>query len=699
MSLVHRKFNWTAIGFVGLLLLHYGLGLSATLSKCTTFDEIFHVTSGYSYNRFSDFRLQPENGMLPQRWIALPLLFQKLTFPPPDNPSWKASDTSGVGYLFFYKSGNDTDKLLLAGRAMNGLWSVAIGTLLFIWMRRIAGTGPAWLTLVLWAMCPTFLANGFLATSDITATFFFLATVGSLWSVLHCLTWQRILVCCFAMSGLFLSKFSAPIIIPIGLMMATIRLISRQPWHIQWRDGHVVQARWLQAISMIPLAILLVGFTWCSIWIGYGFRYSAFKPSLANESAFLTPWEALLADPDSISRVVEMSREHRVLPEAYLYGFLYTHRHSQARSSFLLGEYGVKGWVWFFPYCFFAKTPTGTLLLLAIAAAAMIVRGLKIPSTERIAVCLSALYRTTPLWVLFCTYWCFAITSHLNIGHRHILPTFGPMLMFAGMAAWWCQARVPNVATKRMKAANTFLTTWLQSRRWPMGTVGTLGCVLATVVASIGIWPNYLAFFNMPSGGPRNAWKKLVDSSLDWGQDLPSLRVWIESEQQRNSSGVPVYLSYFGTGDPGSYGVQATLLPGFFDFRPLAVPQSLQPGTYCISATLVQGVYTEFPGPWTNELENAYRQLMVNFEAFETATKQQGLQAVWSSLSDQERQNWATLFRQLEQLRFTRLTHFLRRREPDAHVNFSVLIYRVDADELTRAMTGPPDEIIESARP
>jgi hypothetical protein len=692
VPLINRKSSWTAIGFAGLLFLHYLLGLSATLNKCTTFDEIFHVVSGYSYNRFGDFRLHPENGMLPQRWLALPISFQRPEFPPQDAHSWKTGDMSMVGHLFFYKLGNDPDKLLFAGRAMNGLWSVGIGSLMFIWMRRIAGAGSAWFTLVLWAMCPTFLANGFLATSDIAASFFFLAATGSLWSVLHFLNWKRILICCVAMAGLFLSKFSAPIIIPIGLIMATIRLISREPWHVQWRGELIIQARWLRAVWMFSLAIVLIAFTWCMIWFGYGFRYSAFNPPPANESELALPWENLLAKPDRVSQTIKSFREHRLLPEAYLYGFLFTHHNSQARRAFLFGEFGLTGWFWFFPYCFFAKTPTGTLLLLGIAGITTIVKHFQVPSTDRIAVWLRAIYRTTPLWVLFCTYWCFAVSSHLNIGHRHILPTYGPMLMFAGIAAWWCQAREPIVTTKKKKKATPpTLATWYQRRRWPMGCIGTLGCILTTTVASLGMWPNYLAFFNMPSGWPKHAWKKLVDSSLDWGQDLPSLRKWIESEQRRNPSDRPIYLSYFGTGDPKHYGIEAIMLPGFYDYRPLAIPENLRPGIYCISATLVQGVYLDCPGPWTPEHERIFREQTEELESFKSAAKQQGLQALWSTITDEERQILSQLFRQWEQLRFTRLTHFLRRREPDAHVNYSILIFRVDEKELARSLNDPLD--------
>ena len=57
-----------------LLALFAWMAASVSREHSTTADEIFHVTSGYSYWTLGDYRLQPENGLLPQRWAAPPLL-------------------------------------------------------------------------------------------------------------------------------------------------------------------------------------------------------------------------------------------------------------------------------------------------------------------------------------------------------------------------------------------------------------------------------------------------------------------------------------------------------------------------------------------------------------------------------------------------------------------------------------------------
>ena len=54
-------------GVIALLALHVGLALWAAAKETVTSDEIFHVTGGYFYNKYGDYRVQPENGNLPQR--------------------------------------------------------------------------------------------------------------------------------------------------------------------------------------------------------------------------------------------------------------------------------------------------------------------------------------------------------------------------------------------------------------------------------------------------------------------------------------------------------------------------------------------------------------------------------------------------------------------------------------------------------
>jgi len=113
------------------------------------------------------------------------------------------------------------------------------------------------------------------------------------------------------------------------------------------------------------------------------------------------------------------------------------------------------------------------------------------------------------------------------------------------------------------------------------------------VFSTLLIYPHYLAYFN-ELVGPRNGYKVLVDSNLDWGQDLPGLRAWMDEHSVEQ-----VYLSWFGIAPPEHYSVRYRYLPGWPPFEDPALcvyhPQRPLPGIYAISATSLQGVLLDNP--------------------------------------------------------------------------------------------------------
>jgi hypothetical protein len=120
----------------GLLGLYWWMATSVSDRIGVTGDEIAHLTAGYSYWMTDDYRLQPENGNLPQRWAAIPLLCDNFKFPTLDQMSWRISDVWDMGFQWFYTIGNDLERMLREGRRMIALFGVAAGALVFFSWRR-----------------------------------------------------------------------------------------------------------------------------------------------------------------------------------------------------------------------------------------------------------------------------------------------------------------------------------------------------------------------------------------------------------------------------------------------------------------------------------------------------------------------------------------------------------------------------------
>jgi hypothetical protein len=108
------------------------------------------------------------------------------------------------------------------------------------------------------------------------------------------------------------------------------------------------------------------------------------------------------------------------------------------------------------------------------------------------------------------------------------------------------------------------------------------------LLGTLSIAPSYLAYFNELAGGLRGGMHILVDSNLDWGQDLPGLKRWMAT------AGVErIYLSYFGSGLPEFYGIDYIALPSYHPLlRSRASRLDPQESEYvAVSATNLQKVY------------------------------------------------------------------------------------------------------------
>ena len=76
-----------------------------------------------------------------------------------------------------------------------------------------------------------------------------------------------------------------------------------------------------------------------------------------------------------------------------------------------------------------------------------------------------------------------------------------------------------------------FNQSFRKNRRMIAGLL-SLASLLWIVSSSLYYYPHSLSYFNELIGGPRNGWKHLANSNIDWGQDLLFLRKWVESHPE-----------------------------------------------------------------------------------------------------------------------------------------------------------------------
>jgi 4-amino-4-deoxy-L-arabinose transferase-like glycosyltransferase len=696
---VPRTAGWLRgpLPVVALLVLHVALGLSAASRKSITFDETAHLGGGFSYWVKNDYRLHPENGNWSQRWATIPIWWREtFTF---EGPFWRNGSVWPIAKVLLFGPGRDADAIVGRGRAMIAVASAVLGLLVYFWSRRLFGAYGGLISLTLYVFSPTMLANGFLATSDLFAALFFTAAMAALWALLQRVTALTLLAACVTTAGLLLSKFSGVLIAPMGLLLLAIRLLNTEPLQIKLGRTWEVTGRLKQGGLFVAIMLAEILAVTAIIWASYGCRFSAFAAGEQQVARFEPPWERLQEKSSpTVNSIVQFALDHHVLPEAYLYGFAHTLAHAQLRGGFLNGEFGLKGWSSFFPFCLAWKTPLTLFLQLLLAGwACWMFRneptGDALASARRPG---GRFYALAPLIVLFVVYWGVALRSNLNIGHRHLLPTYPPLFILAGAAAIWFRSprARPGIARKKDQQVVEATSAATLSRRtratMQWAVIGTLA--LAAIEA-LWCWPHYLAYFNILAGGPRNGYRLLVDSSLDWGQDLKELRRWLDRHPDDARDPTRVYLSYFGNSNSVYYGIAAQELPCYFPRWMPHIPQPLTGGLYCISATMLQAVYlAPYNGRWNQEYEARYQELRQVVLPYQRGSTDPDVRAsMQKSAAQPEMQK---TFRMYELLRFGRLCSCLRQRDPDAQPGYGMLIYRLTDADVAQALEGDPCELL-----
>jgi len=664
-------------------MLYLAMALHGVAHDSGTYDEYVHVTAGYSYWSFNDYRLNPENGNLAQRIVALPLVLRGDAFPSRDQPAWHVSDMWSLSDQFFFAPGRDADGMLFSARVPVAIVGALLGALVFFWARALFGAAGAYLSFALYVFSPTMLAHGGLATSDMIGAAFFAAALWALWSALHRVTPLTLGLSTIVMSGLFLAKPSAPLFVPIGLAMIAVQLIGRRPIVVGARGEKIVDSRGARArtAGLVLLAHVIVVFT--LIWAAYGFRYSAYAPGSPATDTFLEPWSGILDSPGVATSLALWGRDHHVLPEAYLYGFATVVAYAKERIGFLNGVVTFGGSRAFFPYAALVKTTIpGLILVLGAFATGFITWWRRRRPSTAASTRTIPLYDLTPLLLGIAVYGASALFSSLNIGHRHLLPIIPLVLIAVGIIG-------PPISGISREAWPWHGANFPRGRR-ALAAVVIDVLLLWHVGESLAVAPHYLAYFNELAGGPSKGYRHLVDSSLDWGQDLPSLKDWLDRQGLQGANHPPVFLSYFGTALPSYYGIDATALPGFPDRATPRHPPPLTAGIYCFSATMLQSVYFLTPGPWNARYEHDYQSMIYNLSVFDSTAGNPGARQALIKQTGQD--FWVKNFQAYEHLRTARLAAYLRRREPDDEVGHSILIYRVNDADLARALGGPPPQ-------
>ena len=557
-----------------LLLVHAGLAIHASRRTSVTIDEFAHLPAGLACLKHGAFSLYHHNPPLAKMLAAAATLPDGPVVPEPTAGGEAGAGRGPVGQVEYAQEFERANAsryfdLFRAARLAIVALSVLGGLLVFAWARRLWGDAGGLLAAALWAFDPNLIAHAGLATTDLAATVFLFAAAFAFRHYLDRPGPARAAIAGVVLGLALLTKFTALLLCVVLPALALLRGRvgagapgSATPAGAPGRRG----ASWL----LIPALALLV------LNLGFGFQGTGRRlGDFAFLSTDLTRPRAGGVPPDSphlFYRMIYAQRQNRFegtwlaglpvpVPEQYLLGFdeqrfeSHTGLAGGGYAMYLNGTIRRTGWWWYYLEALALKTPIALWVVAGLAIAGAI------RSRARAARIDEAFWILPAAAVLLLM----TLQTGIDLGVRYVLPMFPFLFVGLGRAA---------VAPRRAPAR-----------------ILLAGAVAWLLVGTIRVHPHEIAYFNAFAGGPAGGDRYLIDSNLDWGQDLFELRRWLDAHPQPGGFS----LAYFGAVDPRLAGIDYRVPPRDPRFTPEARRvdtdrEGLRPGTYAVSVNFVRGL-------------------------------------------------------------------------------------------------------------
>lgn len=603
--MITNNLSYAARGAVIILLgTMLAILLSTALQESAIMDELAHIPAGYSYLKYQDMRINPEHPPLLKDISAFPLLFLRLKFPE-QSKAWVA-DINGqwdLGKELLYHSGNNPDVILFWARLGPIFLTILFGFLLFKLGSEFFGVKTALLALTFFAFSPAILAHGKYVTTDVAAAFGFFTAIFYFLRYLESPSRKNLIL-----SGVFFGiaqslKFSLVLLVPFFIGILILWALSRGAE--QTRKEIFLSARRLFGKVILIFAIGYIVIVWplyqFHVWnypaspfvaLGVG---GAAPNNQAQRNEILTTQSCGSFEKQTLpvsqlrdtacalkpfklrplaNLIVWMSDKPLLRPYAqYALGVLMVGtRTVGGNTTYFLGEVSRSAWRYYFPIVYLIKEPLAMHVLSFIALLTILAAALKLKFSfkqeRRVATILWLkkyfVQITVFLFVIF--YFGVSIAGNLNIGIRHIIPTFPFIFLLTS-----------DIITRRLEKYSI--------------VIGVL--VVWYVISALAQYPYFISYFNNLAGGSANGYKYVADSNLDWGQDLKRLTLFVERNHISK-----IHLNYFGGGSPEYY-----LGDKYMSWWSAKGPE---PGWHAVSATFLDEAFGQPIGNYSRTEQDSY---------------------------------------------------------------------------------------------
>lgn len=465
MRLFSKRYRiWLAV----IMLLTFLVMVLTTLTDSPTYDEPAHIAAGVSYVEFNDLRLNPEHPPLIKflSGLSIKIFYPqlKINFDMNDLQEPLKNHPYILGNKLF--ADNDSSKLLLVARLPSMLITLLAIYFIFLLVHDLThGDFYSLIASTLFAFELSVLSNGALVTTDMGMFSFWL---GCTYFYLRFLFYEK--------TRWYKSKNLLFAGIFFGLALLT-----------KYSAAFILPILFLASLSLLKKVSfnkILLGLTvmtlvgWISIWIFY----------LPFGSASFI-WEELAEVQQALAQAKSVKLNDLInvlpLPSYYQYGLkLINYHEAVGQLQFLAGKTSQFNWWWFYPLSFLLKTSVIYLSLLTIS--------IYLVFKERFSD-----QKLNFFLLIILLYFLLVTNSSMAFGMRILLPVigFGTIVIASGLR-------------------------WIKNKQ----IISMM--MIFYILLSLVRFPYFFSSVNLFTAVVASKHELLIDSNLDWGQDLKRLSNW-----------------------------------------------------------------------------------------------------------------------------------------------------------------------------
>jgi 4-amino-4-deoxy-L-arabinose transferase-like glycosyltransferase len=500
------------------------LAVTSFWNDVFTVDEVPHVGAGYSYFIKSDYRLNPEHPPLAKDFAGFALSFIDLKQDAFDTPYWQENINGQweFGRKLIYNSGNDAQLMTRVAKIPMLLFFIGAAVLVFTWTRKLYGDYAGLTSIFLFSFSPTILAHARLVHTDMPALFGIIAATYFFVNFLKDSNKKNLWVAGLIFGIAQLTKFSVVLLIPYFLILAIVFGLIQS-----------LTTRYLIRTTLI----ILIGYIFVVLpW--YIIHTRTYPPDKQKTD---TVFHLKSYPKRDLVNAVTWASDKPILRAGAQYAtglILADQRARGGNLTYFYGEITNESFKSYFPIVYIIKEPLAfwalVLIVFSFAFRNVYTRAytwIKDPAPEGRASpnIIGRHFAEFSMVVWLVLYWIISIFSNINIGIRHLLPVYGfTYILLSG--------QLTRIINYDLRFMNKKITTMLI-----IILFGWYGFV------NIKAHPSYLSYFNEYIGSSKG-YKYVVDSNVDWGQDLKRLGNWLEDNNIET-----IHLDYWGWADQRYY--------------------------------------------------------------------------------------------------------------------------------------------------